>query len=314
MSSEMQDAVSLFKKCFFLKEFLFTQVWLAILANAALAVPADNLLASLSPGAGTADKSIYDVFNSTPDDEMRSFCSDRPTKSTLPCTVDAGHFQYEADLLNWSHYTANNVTQNTYLFLNPTFKVGITNRTEIDLNIPPLEEVVTHDKATHTNTNLIGVGDLYTRLKYNIIGNDSSDQALALVPFIKIPTAESGIGNKAFEGGLNIPLTFACPHDFTFGLDPEIEALQNSKNEGYHVHYQWLFNLSHALFSDKIIGYAELWSGINNDPSGTVTQISADFAVSWLLQPTLQMDVWTNIGLNDKTPDIQTMLGISQRF
>jgi hypothetical protein len=42
--------------------------------------------------ASAQDKSGYTLFNPTPDDQLRAFCTDRPPTATLPCTVDAGHF------------------------------------------------------------------------------------------------------------------------------------------------------------------------------------------------------------------------------
>ena len=48
--------------------------------------------------ARAQDKSQYTLFNPTPADQMRSFNTDRPTKSNVPYTVDAGHFQYEGDV------------------------------------------------------------------------------------------------------------------------------------------------------------------------------------------------------------------------
>ena len=52
-----------------------------------------------SPSPSEAqDKSQYTLFNPTPADQMRSFNTDRPTKSNVPYTVDAGHIQYEGDI------------------------------------------------------------------------------------------------------------------------------------------------------------------------------------------------------------------------
>src|SRR5580704_11265506 len=55
-------------------------------------------------GAASApDKSSFTLFDPTPVDQMRSFCTDRPPRANLACTVDAGHFQYESDMFNWSY-------------------------------------------------------------------------------------------------------------------------------------------------------------------------------------------------------------------
>jgi hypothetical protein len=261
-----------------------------------------------------SDKSSYNLLNPTPDDKLRSFCTDRPTKSNSACTVDVGHFQYEADAFNWTYNHNGSVTQNTYLYTNPTFKVGLTNRSDIEFNIAPFEEINTHDKSAHTSTDLTGVGDLYARFKYNLIGNEGGNTAITLLPYVKIPTAEPGIGNKQVESGIIVPVTFTLPKKFTLLFDPEFDAFKNSSDSGYHDNYQMLANVSHTIFKDNITGYVELWSDVNNDPAGAYTQASFDVAVSWVLHPNLQFDVGTNIGLTNKTPDLQSYAGISQRF
>src|SRR5208337_2964795 len=60
--------------------------------------------AQTAPGdaANAPDKSSYSLLSPTPDDQLRSFCTDRPPKANLPCTVDAGRFQYESDAFNWT--------------------------------------------------------------------------------------------------------------------------------------------------------------------------------------------------------------------
>jgi len=267
-----------------------------------------------APAASTPDKSQYSLFNPTPDSALRSFCTDRPTKSNLPCTVDAGHWQYEADALNWTYSDIGGTKQNTYLFTNPTVKLGLTNKSDLELNIAPVETVTTHNKATGANTSQTGNGDLYTRVKYNLVGDDSGDVAVTLLPYVKIPTAEPGIGNKAFEEGVIVPVSFNLPMNFSLVLDPEFDNFKDADGSGYHDNYQGLVNISHTVFSSNITAYAELWSGINEDPSGTIRQSSADFAVTWLVRPTLQLDVGTNIGLNAETPNVQAYTGISQRF
>src|SRR5690242_13595812 len=73
------------------------------------------------------DKSMYNLFNPTPKDLMRPFNTDRPTKSNVPYTVDAGHFQYEGDIFIYSFdNTTTPDTNNTgWVLFNPTFKVGL---------------------------------------------------------------------------------------------------------------------------------------------------------------------------------------------
>jgi Putative MetA-pathway of phenol degradation len=268
------------------------------------------------PGANALapDKSQYTLFDPTPDAQMRSFCTDRPTRSNLPCTVDAGHFQYETDAFNWTYSNHRGAVQDTYLYSNPTFKLGLTNRIDFEVNMAPFEEVKTRDVRTHAATDLTGTGDLFLRMKYSLMGNDGGDVAVTLLPYVKAPTAPPGIGNKEVEEGLIVPVSFNLPRNFVLLFDPEIDDLHNFSGGGYHANYQGLVNLSHTLFRDDVSGEIELWGETNRDPSGAATEASLDLAAQWLMRPDLQLDIGANTGLNRATPDFQGYVGISQRF
>src|SRR2546427_10202185 len=68
-----------------------------------MAVPtADAASAELDPSA-SPDKGKYNLFNPTPRELMREMNTDRPDKTESPFTVDAGHFQIEADILNYTY-------------------------------------------------------------------------------------------------------------------------------------------------------------------------------------------------------------------
>jgi hypothetical protein len=247
------------------------------------------------------------VFNPVPGDQMQSICTDRPTKSNLPCTVDAGHFQYEADIFNWTRSTVGGSVTSTYLFTNPTAKLGLTDKIDVELNMVPYEEITTH------NSEVTGVGDLFARMKYNLFGNGGGDVAATLLPYVKVPTAKAGIGNRSFEGGLISPVSFALPMDFSLLFDPELDVLRNSTSSGYHAQFQGLANVSRTVI-ENVTGYVELWSSYNNDPKSATTQVSLDVAVSWLIKSDLQLDVGANFGLNKFTARTQAYFGISQRF
>jgi hypothetical protein len=260
------------------------------------------------------DKSGYTLFNPAPVDQMRSFCTDRPTKSNLPCTVDAGHFQYEADAINWTYARIGGVQTNTYLYTNPTLKLGLTNTIDAELNIVPAQRIFTNSAAGKSSIG--GAGDLFLRSKFNVAGPEGGDFQATLLPFVKLPTAKPGIGNKAVEGGFIVPVSFALPSEFTLLFDPEIDILRNALNRGRHANFQTLANVSRAL-SDSVTGYVELFGAVSDDPSGTLKQASLDLAVSWVVWdkvPNLQLDIGTNIGLTHDTPRIQAYAGISQRF
>jgi hypothetical protein len=45
--------------------------------------------------------------------------------------------------------------------------------------------------------------------------DDRGAVAAAVLPYIKLPTAQSGLGNGRVEGGLILPLSFSAPGGFT---------------------------------------------------------------------------------------------------
>jgi hypothetical protein len=50
-------------------------------------------------------------------------------------------------------------------------------------------------KSAANTTSISGIGDTFARLKINVLGDDHGPLAVALSPYIKLPTAQSGLGN-----------------------------------------------------------------------------------------------------------------------
>ena len=292
------------------------------LSGTALAEPADQPVVNNKPVIEKArkasaskakpDKNQYWLLNPVPPDQMRSFNTDRPTKSNVPYTVDAGHFQYETDLVNFTHQVSGSTHIDTLLVPNPTFKVGVTNNADLEVNVP-FAGVHTYDSAGGASSTLWGIGDTYVRSKVNLWGNDGGDTAAAIIPYVKAPSAPIGIGNGAVEGGLIGPIAFSLPNSFTLLLVPEIDVLRDSLNNGYHGNYVFDVNLSREVIKNVTV-YAELWSDYNADPTARATLMSFDTAVAWVFLPNTQIDFGANFGLTSATPVVQVYTGLSQRF
>ena len=139
--------------------------------------------------------------------------------------------------------------------------------------------------------------------------------ALAVSPYVKIPTANQAIGNGKVEVGLIVPVQFTLPGNWQLLFDPELDALENSNGDGRHVSVSGLISLSRPI-SKTVTLSGELWSSRNFDPSRTVTQASADLGAAWVpaAAPNLQLDAGLNLGLNGATPALQAYVGISRRF
>jgi hypothetical protein len=268
---------------------------------------------AFAQSASSPDKSQYWLLNPVPTDQMRDFNTDRPPKANSPYTVDAGHFQYETDLVNFATQATGPISINTLLAPNPTFKVGLTNNIDFEVNAPTVVGVRSYNAATNAASTVWGIDDVFIRAKVNLWGNDGGKSALALIPYVKAPAAPPGIGNGAAEGGLIAPLSVSLPDDFTLVFNSEIDALKDSANNGRHANFINLVNISRPVVKDITL-YLELWSDYNDDPTQKTTQLSFDTAVAWVVRPNLQVDFGADVGLTNATPNIQVFVGLSQRF
>ena len=261
------------------------------------------------------DKSGYTVFNPVPDDQLRSLCTDRPTKSTSPCTVDAGHWQVESDLYNYTEQSSDGVTTTTQLFTNPTLKLGLTNNLDFEVNIAPYEQASTHDKASGVTTTSGGVGDLFLKAKLNLLGDDGGSVAFALEPYVKVPTAPLGVGNGAVEEGILAPIQVSLPANWQLVIDPEYDELANAIGHGQHSNISGLLSFGYPVTKTVTVSL-EVWGDADFDPIGEVKQASFDLGAAWIpaKAPNFQLDGGVNLGLNRATPGAQAYLGVSRRF
>ena len=280
--------------------------------SVALALP---IAAAAQQAPPPPDKSGFTLFDPTPTADLRPFCVDRPTKSTSPCTVDAGHVQIETDLADVTYDRSGGATMTTWLIADPTLKLGLANTLDVELSIAPVEIVTVRDRATGRSSRQSGVGDLFARLKWSLIGDDGGAVGFALVPYIKAPTASAGLGDGAVEGGLIAPLSVNLPMNVQLVTDPEVDLVRDAVGGGHHVNTSGLIGLSRPI-SKAVTLSVELWSDIDFDPAGRTTQVSADLGAAWIppSRPNIQFDGGVNLGLNNRTPGLQAYVGVSRRF
>ncbi|HEX4739688.1 MAG TPA: transporter [Allosphingosinicella sp.] len=236
-------------------------------------------------------------------------CTDRPGKGNGACTVPAGAVQLETDILNWTRMIAGGTRTDTILYTNPVLKFGLTDSADLQFSITPYEEVRT--RTGGTTDRIGGVGDLFVRYKQRLTGASASTQ-IAIIPFVKLPTARSGLGNGKVEGGLAVPVNINLPQGFTLNFSPEADLLEDADNSGRHLNLQNIVNIGKSV--GKVNLAVEIWGAQNFDPQGTVQQYSADVMATWLARKNLQFDAGANFGLNRNTPDVQLYAGVSTRF
>jgi hypothetical protein len=235
-------------------------------------------------------------------------CTDRPTKANAICTVPKGSFQLETSVLGWTLTKAGGTKTKALSAGSSFLKYGLTDRSDLQLGFTPYVRI----RNSGPTDDQSGVGDITVRYKHRLSTGESPVQ-VDLLPFVKIPTAKHGIGNRKLEGGLAVPISFGLGGGVTATLGPELDLIADGDGHGRHLALVNLVNLS-APIVPRLTLIGELWSNLNFDPADTIKQASADAAVAYALSPSTQLDMGVNAGLTPDTADVEVYAGVSLRF
>lgn len=250
----------------------------------------------------------YNLFNPVPASLMRAMSTDRPDKTESPYTVDAGHFQFEMDLVNfgidrWSSDGEQVLAVNTG---NVNMKVGLLNNADLQLVVD--NYVYEQVRTKGTTERRSGFGDLTTRLKVNFWGNDGGKTAFAVMPFIKFPTNTGGFGNKQFEGGVIFPFALELPYGWGMGVMTEIDIVSRDDGScGPDLINSITFSRD---IVGKLAGYVEFFSQLSKEE----LIITLDTGLTYALTENVQLDCGCNFGVTEAAEDFNPFVGLSMRF
>lgn len=237
-------------------------------------------------------------------------CTDRPTKANAICTVPPGKVQLESSLAGWTLTKAGGVRTELLSVGSTVVKLGVTERSDLQVGVTPFARLTVEYGGSRTR--ISGFGDLLVRYKQRLTGGGSKAQ-LAVIPFVKLPTARRDLGNGKVEGGIAVPVSFALAGPVTMTLGPEADLLADSDGDGRHLALVNLVNFAGPI-APRLTLAGELWSNINFDPSGTLKQASADVSLAYSVSGDFQLDVGASLGLTGDTSDIELYIGASSRF
>lgn len=264
------------------------------------------------------DKSAYSFWNPVPDAKLRDFSTDRPGKSHSSTTVDAGRFQIEADFFTYTYDPprAGQTGTRAYSIGAPILKAGVTNSLDIQVSsalFNSMQEIGGSMAGAPVGAQAQGFGDTAVGAKLNLFGNDSGSQSLALLPFVKLPTAARGIGNGYVEYTLHAPYTVALTKDWSVTLEPNVGILRNQANNGYRQNYGFIVNVSRPVLVEGLTAAVEVAVDASSE-RGAMTKISFDPSLQYLVTKNLQLDAGVYLGLNRAAPRYNPYVGISYRF
>ena len=242
--------------------------------------------------------------------DEQPICADRPGKANPTCTVPAGMVQIETGLVDWIRDSEPGIRTDSLSLASTAFKYGVSERWSLELDVTPYESLRVPGGGIHETDS--SFGDLFVRSKYRLTSGDGVQ--IAMNPFVKIPTASRPIGNRKLEAGIAFPIDYSIPKStLSITLGPEIDWVENGDDHGHHAAMAQVVGLGWSV-TRKLNLSAELWGQWDWDPSGTTRQATADGAIAYLLNTSLQLDAGANFGLNRVTPDVELYGGVSVRF
>jgi hypothetical protein len=272
------------------------------------------MLGAMAATALAADKEQYHLFNPTPRDLMREMSTDRPDKTESPYTVDAGHFQLEMDVLSYSYDRDNGLPGDTRVessIAPVNLKAGLCNRVDLQMVLETYTSVRTHVRATRRVERQRGFGDITLRLKANMWGNDEGRTALALMPFVKLPTNQDDLGNNSVEGGLIVPLAVDLGRGWGMGLMTEVDVVRGERG-GHDPEFINTITFGHNIVGN-LDGYVEFFSAVSTERDSEWVG-TFDTGVTYGLTDDIQLDAGINIGVTRSADDWNPFLGLSWRF
>lgn len=149
----------------------------------------------------------------------------------VPETVQPGRFLLEVDALSLTIDREPGLKYTAFGAASTFLTTGVTSRLDVQLGAE-LYLTQKFDAAGFTERTS-GIGDVYVRAKYRFYESNDTYTAVAVLPYVKIPTNSGGVGNDAVEGGVIVPFKTQLIGGFDFAAMTELAFLRNDNNDGY---------------------------------------------------------------------------------
>jgi hypothetical protein len=230
---------------------------------------------------------------------MRPLWTDRPDTTESPYTVDKGRFQIEVEI---GSLTVNG-GEKSYGLGETNLKFGLDDSTDIQLVLPLYE---------HIAGGAEGFGDMQIRVKRNLWGNDGGDTALAIMPYIQLPTRSDGIGDEETQGGVIIPFGFEGTHGWSYGVQAQFDLIADPVGSGHNFSFLTSATAARSL-TERLGAFFEIVAIFGEGTAATSEQY-LNSGLTWAVSDTVQLDGGIRIGLSNEAEDFSPFLGISAKF
>ena len=238
------------------------------------------------------------------------FCADRPGLTTGTCTAAAGTFQLESSFIDWSRSRGDGEEDEETVIGSSRLRYGIDDRTDIHLTFDPY--IRTHDSGPDGSHTDHGAGDLSVAVKHRFTPDDAPLD-VAVMCFVKVPTASRPIGNRRWEGGLLLPVQAELGGPLSLTLTPEIDWNADGDGHGHHAAWSLAASLGMAITTNLSASIDGLIAR-ERDGGATAHEAVAAMSLAYLASSTVQLDVQAAFGLSHDAADVALSSGIAFRF
>lgn len=230
---------------------------------------------------------------------LRPLSTDRPDATESPYTVDKGHFQIEMEMASATRGGG----EESYAFAEMNLKYGFGADSDLQFVLP---------LYGHVAGGADGFGDMQIRVKHNLWGNNDGDTALAIMPYVQIPTGADGLSSDEVEGGIIVPLAVEGPDGWGFGFQVQADVVADETGDGHHFSFLASATAAHSL--TECVGFFVEAVGIAGEGSEASTEAYFNTGLTWAARENLQFDGGVRIGLTDDSEDFTPFIGVSSKF
>ena len=231
---------------------------------------------------------------------------DRPDITDSAQTISPGGFQLESGI-EYGRTRIGGSPAERRLSLDTTLRIGLAERIELEVDAEPVVWL-------RTDREYLSRGDLTLLLKYRFFGSDDREAglALALRPFVKLPTADAPIGSERTDFGLQLLLSQPLPADFSVDVNAGIAANGQRQPDGFLLQALASASLSYEVipglspFVELFFQTKDQWEGRN--------LLGLTAGVVYLLNESVAVDTAVRTSLMGRGPDWSVTAGVSVRW
>lgn len=231
---------------------------------------------------------------------------DRPSVSNSARTVPPGAVQIESGI-EYARTSMGGARTERQLSVQATGRAGVAERLELRVEMEPL----VHLKGPADET---GVGDLVLGAKWEFLEAPEGVRwpSMALLPFVKVPTASAPIGSERTDFGLLLLMSFDLPASIGFDLNAGLVGVAQERPSGYLV--QALVSGAFSMeIGEHLSPFVEMFYTGPEERDG-LAGLSVGGGVVYRVTRRVAIDGALYASIAGRAPDYMARAGLTVRF